>query len=89
MLKWKVLEDDKECEECENGRCWRNVLLMQQSSIYSRRSFVGSVCGTIRLLLYFQQSRPPYIRSISYSRVLNWTAEVLNEGACATHRPRN
>jgi hypothetical protein len=65
MLKWKVLEENKEreeckeCEECEDGRCWRNVLLMQQSSIYSRHSFVGSACGTIRTFIYFQQVMSP------------------------------
>jgi hypothetical protein len=45
-------EEDKECEECEDGRCWRNVLLMQQSSIYSRRSFAGSACRTIRMNIF-------------------------------------
>jgi hypothetical protein len=35
-----------------DGRCWRNALLMQQSSIYSPRSFIGRVCGTIRIYIF-------------------------------------
>jgi hypothetical protein len=42
----------EDCEDCDDGRCWRKALLVQQRSTYSRRSFVDRACRTIRIFLF-------------------------------------
>jgi hypothetical protein len=45
---------------------------MQQSSIYSRRSFVGSACGTIRVYIFSTLGTPQTLVSLSLNGIADF-----------------